>query len=91
MSKKVVIVAAVRTPIGSFMGSLSSLSAVQLGAVAIKGALNKINFPKDSMIGGIVRDENSFIANGYTLIKPGDKVVVFALPSAISKVAKLFN
>lgn len=56
-----------------------------------KGALNMINFPKDSMIGGIIRGDNSFIANGYTLIKPGDKVVVFALPSAISKVAKLFD
>jgi acetyl-CoA C-acetyltransferase len=43
MSKKVVIVAAARTPIGSFMGSLSSLSATQLGSAAIKGALAKIN------------------------------------------------
>lgn len=43
MSKKVVIVAAARTPIGSFMGSLSSLTAVQLGSAAIKGAMNKIN------------------------------------------------
>ena len=42
-NKKVVIVSAVRTPIGSFMGSLSSVSAPQLGAIAIKGALNKIN------------------------------------------------
>lgn len=43
MSKKVVIVSAVRTPIGSFMGSLSAVTATQLGAAAIKGALNKIN------------------------------------------------
>lgn len=43
MSKKVVIVSAVRTPIGSFMGSLSSVTAPQLGAAAIKGALEKIN------------------------------------------------
>lgn len=43
MSNKVVIVSAVRTPIGSFMGSLSSLTATQLGAAAIKGALDKIN------------------------------------------------
>ncbi|MCH9659310.1 MAG: acetyl-CoA C-acyltransferase [Bacteroidetes bacterium] len=43
MSKKVVIVAAARTPIGSFMGSLSSLTAVQLGSTAIKGALDKIS------------------------------------------------
>ena len=43
MIKKVVIVSAVRTPIGSFMGSLSTLSATKLGAIAIKGALDKIN------------------------------------------------
>jgi acetyl-CoA C-acetyltransferase len=43
MGKKVVIVSAVRTPIGSFMGSLSSLTAVQLGSAAIKGALDRIH------------------------------------------------
>lgn len=42
MSNKVVIVSAVRTPIGSFMGGLSTVEAPRLGAVAIKGALNKI-------------------------------------------------
>ncbi|TWP27303.1 acetyl-CoA C-acyltransferase [Apibacter muscae] len=41
--KEVVIVSAVRTPIGSFLGSLSSLSATELGAIAIEGALKKIN------------------------------------------------
>ena len=43
MNKKVVIVSAARTPIGSFMGGLSTVTAPQLGATAIKGALNKIN------------------------------------------------
>lgn len=43
MSKKVVIVSAVRTPIGSFMGALSTVTASHLGAAAIKGALDKIN------------------------------------------------
>lgn len=43
MNKKVVIVSAARTPIGSFMGSLSTVSAPHLGAAAIKGALAKIN------------------------------------------------
>jgi acetyl-CoA C-acetyltransferase len=42
MNKKVVIVSAVRTPIGSFMGGLSTVTAPQLGATAIKGALDKI-------------------------------------------------
>ena len=41
--KKVVIVAAKRTPMGSFGGSLSSLSATKLGAIAIKGAFESIN------------------------------------------------
>tara|TARA_B100000795_G_C22740778_1_gene415243 strand:+ start:35 stop:1216 length:1182 start_codon:yes stop_codon:yes gene_type:complete len=41
--KEVVIVSAVRTPMGSFGGVLSSVVAPQLGAAAIKGALNKIN------------------------------------------------
>ncbi len=43
MNKEVVIVSAARTPIGSFMGALSTIPAPQLGAIAIKGALNKIN------------------------------------------------
>ena len=41
--KDVVIVSVARTPIGSFMGSLSSIPAPILGATAIKGALDKIN------------------------------------------------
>jgi len=41
--KEVYIVAAVRTPIGSFLGSLSNVPATQLGAAAISGALKKIN------------------------------------------------
>jgi acetyl-CoA C-acetyltransferase len=47
MSKKVFIVAAVRTPIGSFGGCLKSLSATALGAIAIKGAIDKINLNPD--------------------------------------------
>ena len=43
MNTKIVIVAAARTPIGSFMGDLSSVPAPHLGAAAIKGAMQKIN------------------------------------------------
>lgn len=62
MSKKVVIVSAVRTPIGSFMGALSSVPATKLGAAAIKGALNKINLdPKlvdEVLMGNVVQAGN---------------------------------
>jgi len=59
MSKKVVIVSAARTPIGSFMGALSSVPAPKLGAAAIKGALDKINLdPKlvdEVLMGNVVQ------------------------------------
>lgn len=44
---EVVIVSAVRTPIGSFLGGLSTIPAPKLGAVAIKGALERINLSPD--------------------------------------------
>ncbi|RDK85291.1 acetyl-CoA C-acyltransferase [Marinirhabdus gelatinilytica] len=57
--KKVVIAAAARTPIGSFMGSLSSVSATQLGSTAIKGALEKINLDpsqvEEVLMGNVVQ------------------------------------
>jgi acetyl-CoA C-acetyltransferase len=43
MNKEVYIVAAVRTPIGAFMGGLSTISATELGSIAIKGAIEKSN------------------------------------------------
>jgi acetyl-CoA C-acetyltransferase len=59
MNKKVVIVSAVRTPIGSFMGGLSTVTASQLGAIAIQGALAKINLdPKhvdEVLMGNVVQ------------------------------------
>jgi acetyl-CoA C-acetyltransferase len=59
MSKRIVIVAAVRTPIGSFMGGLSTVSAPKLGAIAIKGALDKIkldpNLVDEVFMGNVVQ------------------------------------
>ena len=59
MNKKVVIVSAVRTPIGSFMGGLSSITAPKLGAIAIKGALEKIqldgNLVDEVYMGNVVQ------------------------------------
>ncbi|MDC0614951.1 acetyl-CoA C-acyltransferase [Schleiferiaceae bacterium] len=47
--KEVVIVSAVRTPMGSFGGALSSVPATALGAAAIKGALEKAGLPADAV------------------------------------------
>ena len=57
--KEVVIVSAVRTPIGSFMGALSTIPAPKLGAVAIKGALEKIDLKpemvEEVLMGNVVQ------------------------------------
>ena len=81
MSKKVVIVSAVRTPIGSFMGSLSTVPATKLGAIAIKGALDKINLdPKlvdEVLMGNVVQ-----AGNGQA---PARQAALFAgLPNTVS-------
>jgi len=59
MSKEVVIVSAARTPIGSFLGSLSTIPAPKLGAIAIKGALDKINLKpelvQEVLMGNVVQ------------------------------------
>lgn len=49
MNKEVFIVSAVRTPIGAFMGSLSTVPATQLGAIAIKGALERSGLKADQI------------------------------------------
>ena len=60
--KEVVIVSAVRTPMGSFGGVLSSVAAPQLGAAAIKGALNKINLDpalvQEVIMGNVLQANN---------------------------------
>lgn len=60
--KEVYIISAVRTPIGSFGGSLTSLSATQLGAIAIKGALARAGIgnspgsvPQDVLMGCVLQ------------------------------------
>lgn len=57
--KDVVIVSMARTPIGSFLGSLSSVAAPKLGAIAIKGALDKIKLEpsqvQEVLMGNVVQ------------------------------------
>jgi trk system potassium uptake protein TrkA len=53
--------------------------------------LKDVKFPTEAIIGGIIRGKNSFIAHGETLVKPYDRVIVFALPSEIFNVGKFFN
>lgn len=56
-----------------------------------RSKIKHINFPRQAIIGGIVRGELAFIATGETEIAPYDRVVVFALPEAIAKVGRFFE
>ena len=55
-----------------------------------KAPLGELNFPQDAIIGGIIRGNESLIADGDTRIKPYDRVVIFALPSALARIEKFF-
>jgi trk system potassium uptake protein len=50
--------------------------------------LGEVHFPKDAIVGAIVRDSQVIIPDGSTVILPNDRVMIFALTSAISKVEK---
>lgn len=53
--------------------------------------IRDLGFPDEAKIGGIIRGENGYVANGDTQIQEGDKVVVFTLPSGIKKLEKFFK
>ena len=55
-----------------------------------KGPLKELHFPKEAIIGGVIRGNEIFVATEETVIKPYDRVAVFALPQVLSKVNKFF-
>ncbi len=50
-----------------------------------------LDFPEEASIGGYIRGNQGYVADGETQISEGDKVVVFTLPSGISKLEKYFK
>ena len=56
-----------------------------------KGALKDIAFPRNAIIGGVIRGSESFIAVGDTRIEPYDRIAVFALPEAVKEVDRFFK
>ena len=64
---------------------------VQPNSTVTKKPIKDLNFPKEAIIGGIIRGDESIIAVGNTRIHSGDKVVVFALPGGVKKTENYFN
>ena len=56
-----------------------------------RAALKDIGFPRNAIIGGVIRGSESFIAVGDTRIEPYDRVAVFALPDTVKEVDKFFK
>ena len=56
-----------------------------------QNTLKNTDFPRDAIIGGIIRGNESFIAVGDTRIEAYDRVVVFSLPNAVKEVDRLFK
>lgn len=64
---------------------------VKEGSLITRKPLNQTDFPKDAIIGGIVRGNDVFIAKGSTVVQPKDKVLIFAMPSAVATVEHFFE
>lgn len=78
-AKDVVIISAVRTPMGSFLGSLASIPAPRLGAVAIRGAIERAGIPKEA----IQEVFMGHVCQGSTGQAPARQATIFAgLPTS---------
>lgn len=61
------------------------------GSKITKMPVKNLKFPKNAIIGGVIRGDDGMVTVGDTQIMPNDKVVVFALPGAIKDIEKYFN
>ena len=57
----------------------------------LKRPLCELHIPDTAIVAGVIRNEESYIPGGDFRLELGDKVIVFALPSAIKKVEELFK
>ncbi len=64
---------------------------VKPNSPATKARIRDLGLPSDVIVGGIVRGDKVFIAEGNTEINPYDRVVVFAMPASVGKVGRFFN
>jgi trk system potassium uptake protein TrkA len=53
--------------------------------------LSEVKFPKETIVGAIVREDKIIIPRGHNMIKPHDHLIIFALKGAIPKLEKLFT
>lgn len=64
---------------------------VRRGSVVTKNTIQNIKFPEGTIIGGITRGKEDYIAVGDLQIEENDKVIIFSLPGNLQKLEKLFQ
>jgi trk system potassium uptake protein TrkA len=64
---------------------------VKPNSPATKARIRDLELPKDVIVGGIVRGDKVFIAEGGMECNPYDRVVVFSMPASVGKVGYYFN
>lgn len=63
----------------------------QPDSLIVNKPIKDLGFPKEAIIGGVIRNDKSFIVIGDSEIKPDDKVVIFSLPGGVKKIEKFFK
>ena len=64
---------------------------VKEGSKVTQNAVMELGLPKGVNFGGLVRDGKGMLVSGSTVLRPGDKVVVFCLASTLKKLDKYFR
>lgn len=101
INKKLIVAShIIKHSMGDEVTSLKCLSGINSdivefiakdGSPITRKPIRELKMPAGTLIGGIIRGNESFIAIGDLQIRSGDKVVVFALPGAKHKVEKMFH
>jgi trk/ktr system potassium uptake protein len=90
----------IKHSMGDEVASLKCLSGINSDVVEFiakkdspvtRKLIRNLKMPEGSLIGGIIRGQNSYIAIGDFQIEENDKVVVFALPGIANKIEKMFH
>jgi len=77
-------------PLKSEAGEVIEFEALETSDI-VNTPLSEVKFPKEAIVGAIVRDGEIIIPRGHNMIKPHDHLIIFALKDTIPKIEKLFT
>ena len=64
---------------------------VKEGVKLIDKPLRECQFPRNTLIGAVIREADVLIPRGDTRLKAGDRVVLFTVPQMVKKIQKIFQ